>query len=1057
MKDVFGKWLPVVLVTAAVALLPLAGQVHAVPGKGLDCYRVECHTLGAAMAAPVGKGVQDVLFKKLTNTPTDPPPTGIFERNRLTPAPHTFGAAQWTEEGRCLGCHTSIQGELLFGNLNMSEHPIYSTTGTGATQNHITCNDCHAAATTNDNYHVAELGNQDDSNAWLRASGQALCNLCHAVTGLSGTIGSVGGGFRLQRDPVNVHGLTGYDTATWTTCSDFGDSTPYSTGCHNSHAVNSNDGLVGATDYNLTNQTTAGFCASCHPAQDSDATAYNNKHDFDTTDYNLANECTVCHSFTISTSDQYLTAGFHTDASQLVKMIGGSTTAANDLFCLQCHDGSYPLGFSGWQGGAKNGGGAPLVDVDGDNSNWGYNINGHGVDTGSFSPAAWKTPGAPAVGNPNPVTEMPANFTAARTCYTCHDPHATTNRYIIKSTVNANAVTIDGTANDSTSCTACHNGTADIDTTGANPATSLFQELNKADYDASAHAITGGLSCYGDYDSAAGGNTRTGCHDPHGTGTGVTPWKGMAIAGNEEAGCTGTAITGCHGATPAAGTFNKHTTGGELSLASHHPVTANGTLYNADAINDEVECTNCHNPHIATLANPVINPDAVTTVAANAASPGAPVPDFDKFTDFCVGCHDGAPAPAGYGVTGALLARNHWGPGSGYAPSENTAFTTQCWNCHDSHGSNSIHLVGNTSATNPGANRGANPLLPASRSIYNVYDAVWSTKALLYSSAAGATNSLDPTAAGSAADGTNNTAGTGDDGVCDRCHRTTRGDNATHADVYAVNCVQATCHVHDGTIGVAAYPTAFPMLSPNDCFACHSSATSNRYQTASQFLVAHGGTMANGTDHNVTVTTDANNNCYRCHLLTDGTYPHKSGTVALKVGGQPTIYSTAGDYKVISAAPATNLASAVQFCLYCHGDTLIADSAANLTGFTSGNTPQVQIGSAGVNYRTYGHGASASLSGSRVGSAPPALECATCHQYHGGTVTQSAPRTIVNTANNAAMIELAAHRRDDLPLHQRQRHGEGRLLRPDLPPGHHHHRRPDHLLQRHRHHRPLLG
>jgi predicted CXXCH cytochrome family protein len=977
------------MLASALLLLPLAGTVHAVPAKGGICYTAECHTLGAALAAPAGKGVTNVLLRKLIGsiaTPTD----GIFERNWQTGTglpPHALGTTEWDTELKCVGCHTNIQSALNKNNYH-STHPVYSVAGTAPNANHLRCTDCHDAAVVNGNYHTA-----DGAGSWLRWSGQALCDKCHVGVGIDAAIGTVAAGFRIQRDPVNTHGVTKYDTTKWTSCYDG----TYTNGCHNAHAHAVNNGLVGITNYDLTgnNWNTYDVCVKCHPAQDplaGGAADYFKKHDYDRS-YTAQTECDVCHNFVISADKTYQTAGYHTDGTTPLRNSDaavGTTMTATDAFCLQCHDGTYPVTqpFTGWQGGgAGHGvGQAANVDVDGNAVNWGYDVNGHGLNSGSFySRAAWRT--VAGNGNPSPVDRLPAQFTNTRSCYSCHSPHATANQYIIKATVNGNAVTADGTSADSSACTACHNATTNIDG-GGTPAASLFQGLNKANYDASAHATVGLLSCYGDPD---GLHTRGGCHDPHGTGTGVTPYKGMAIPGTEQAGCTG--INGCHGLAAAGSTWNKSATG-EFSLASTHTVTADG------AGGLEVECTNCHNPHLATVADPVVNPDAITTVAVNAASPGAPVPNFDKFTDFCMGCHDGAAPPAGYGVqmTAAQTARSHWGPGASYAPSENPVFQTECWHCHDSHGSQNIKLVGNSRNTNPGVTAGVDPMVVGNRAVYNVYDTVWApaaagTNNLVYA----ASTAMDPTA-----NGNNDGSTVSDDGLCDRCHRSTRGDNATHIDAFGVDCATASCHQHNGVI--ATYPAGFPTLAAHNCFVCHSAATNNIYKTSLQYLAAHGGTMATGTDHNITYATDATNNCYKCHVLNDGTYPHKSGTVALKVGATATVYSTSGDYKMVqAAAPVTTLATAVGFCLNCHGNTTIADSAANFTGYTSANTPQVSTEATGSNYRTYGHGAGVTLSGGRAGVA--ALECATCHQYHGGTVTQGAPRTIVNTINNGAMID----------------------------------------------------
>ncbi len=93
----------------------------------------------------------------------------------------------------------------------------------------------------------------------------------------------------------------------------------------------------------------------------------------------------------------------------------------------------------------------------------------------------------------------------------------------------------------------------------------------------------------------------------------------------------------------------------------------------------QVECVNCHNPHIASVSTPLANPD------------NTELPWLYGRTDFCLACHDGAP-PVGvsFGVasgTGynklAYLGSDHALALGGYG----------CLHCHGAHGSNYYSLL----------------------------------------------------------------------------------------------------------------------------------------------------------------------------------------------------------------------------------------------------------------------------------------------------------------------------------------------------------------------------
>ena len=127
-----------------------------------------------------------------------------------------------------------------------------------------------------------------------------------------------------------------------------------------------------------------------------------------------------------------------------------------------------------------------------------------------------------------------------------------------------------------------------------------------------------------------------------------------------------------------------------MSTISHHQV---GAAEQA-ASGAKIDCTNCHNPHIATRTRPVVYGNQSTTLA----NPSDP--------EFCLSCHSSSGAP---GVTFPGFANGssgpEWNPTTGAWNRWNKqAFTNstssahfnaglKCISCHDPHGSSNYYLL----------------------------------------------------------------------------------------------------------------------------------------------------------------------------------------------------------------------------------------------------------------------------------------------------------------------------------------------------------------------------
>ncbi len=208
-------------------------------------------------------------------------------------------------------------------------------------------------------------------------------------------------------------------------------------------------------------------------------------------------------------------------------------------------------------------------------------------------------------------------------------------------------------------CLACH------DANGAGGTAPFTDGIMPAPVDAtlwtSSSHKTGTMTCFGDGDTF-------GCHaSGHGSAKKMllapadasqTPVAGDSLR-EEEGMCYS-----CHDADGPATTNVE----AMFSLSTHHNVSS---LEQADG--SKVECLNCHNPHTASAAAKLVNPDNGTVWTGTGP-------------EFCLACHDGAP-PAGVTFPAGS-------PGTGYDKSAFVGTThatalggNTCRHCHLDHGS----------------------------------------------------------------------------------------------------------------------------------------------------------------------------------------------------------------------------------------------------------------------------------------------------------------------------------------------------------------------------------
>jgi len=219
-------------------------------------------------------------------------------------------------------------------------------------------------------------------------------------------------------------------------------------------------------------------------------------------------------------------------------------------------------------------------------------------------------------------------------CTNCHNPHLDTATQKIVDPDNTS--TLYG-ALDSAFCLKCHD---------ASPPSSVGgSPVNKSTYTSSAHYTAGSKNC-------------DDCHQHHGSDN-----TNMLISSETaEAFCYSTSDNSCHG---TGDTGNDVQT--DFAKTSHHPVENSG----------DIECSNCHNVHLDTATQKIVDPDNTSTLYGTLDSA------------FCLRCHDGDPPSS---VGGSPIDR------TSYLSSDHYNQGYNCLECHSQHGTNNAHLLVKTKA-----------------------------------------------------------------------------------------------------------------------------------------------------------------------------------------------------------------------------------------------------------------------------------------------------------------------------------------------------------------------
>jgi predicted CXXCH cytochrome family protein len=589
-----------------------------------------------------------------------------------------------------------------------------------------------------------------------------------------------------------------------------------------------------------------------------------------------------------------------------------ATELASSEACMGCHGGedstrSFPDDFKNAHGSAQ----AKLLSGVGDlvcTTTCHTTIKSHTkITTGSLRPDDW--------GN-------------TYTCLTCHQPHGSTNFYLVNTTITVSgdpgpfngsfSPVLDildsgqadnGLANLTTPgtgvCEGCHTRTQAPDTTP-------IYDNGGGGHGGGKHATTSCVGCHPHTDGFKGGGSCVGCHNSERTDTPANRRQVVGGGGDFErpshhVGTGAESVTDadcevCH-------EQSSHNPDTDPAVVLKDPDSGGTFVYNGAGASIEGFCVNCHDGDGATVSvtlpatalNPFNNGQTPTDIEAAWSIAGSL---HNAHADFnaegCMRCHGGAdstrspPYPQNaHGSANAMLLSTagnalctgcHAGILMHDSANTSTDYgawgsTFTCVTCHDPHGSANDHQVKTTITVSSDVAE-----LAVFEGSFPV-DLQFPTSGVVDYGLAEATG------------GSNGNAG---NGVCEGCHTQTNSggssiyDNGGAGDGSGANGRHATsnclnCHLH--TAGFSGTPK---------CTGCHNAVMTDTPNDRRQVV---GGDFARPYPH-VSSVTDAD--CEVCHEQTSHV-PGSDPAVVLKDpdGGSDFTYDGTG-------------ASIEGFCVNCH-------------------------------------------------------------------------------------------------------------------------------------------
>lgn len=425
---------------------------------------------------------------------------------------------------------------------------------------------------------------------------------------------------------------------------------------HSTHTENDADDLRGPNV----------FCDTCHNINNmpffKTGTDTNGDGQFDLSETDV---CASCHS-SGGAFNGVNTTGNSVGAKDNFKAVNGdyanggvynadgTLKTGNEKWCVGCHDDAPST---------INSKTAPIIS--GNNSTYGFFVNGHGKESGNYTKLSWQD--TTATGNP----------AANRICHECHNTaYAHIGNSDAGTPRNKRLQWWDATEQSNKTCKQCHDN--------ANP-------------DAIATADPQWYTTYSAWQSSAHGSTAKGnlqcarCHEPHGMGGASKPAMTRDL--------TETLCFNCH--TSDAGAWmnvqNDAVSGSTLATSIEqafgfgvkHPLGQSFTLTDYGNKTFTLNCISCHNVHLVTgkywEADQNLSPITKLTdnlnvwgdeasekmtayvgsgtyrtpnEPAGAQFTGDQLPDYPSF---CLSCHGDSPTDVRTGASTTYSGNTHFG------------------------------------------------------------------------------------------------------------------------------------------------------------------------------------------------------------------------------------------------------------------------------------------------------------------------------------------------------------------------------------------------------------